>query len=100
MRGTQSPGITLLLWVVGAVYALAASYLYLELGLHIPRFVIDGEEMGVPRSGGELNYVRVVNTQVFRRYSNYPLAAVYLRQPRASHVPPSHHVWRAFHHLC
>ena len=64
MKGTQSPGITLLLWFVGAVYALAASYLYLELGLNTPRVVIDGVETGVPRSGGELNYVRVAEYQM------------------------------------
>ena len=57
MKGTQSPGITLILWFVGAVYALSASYLYLELGLNTPRMEVDGVEMGVPRSGGELNYV-------------------------------------------
>ena len=57
MANTQSQGITLLLWLVGGIYALAAAYLYRVVGLCIPRMDIAGTEIGVPRSGGELNYV-------------------------------------------
>src|ERR1700761_8603627 len=58
MRGTQSTGISLLFWVAGAVYGIAGTYLYIELGLAIPRHLINGVDTGVPRSGGTLNYLQ------------------------------------------
>ena len=59
MRGTQSVGITLLFWFCGAVTALAGTFVFVELGLNIPRYVIDGSKEAVPKNGGELNYVRI-----------------------------------------
>jgi hypothetical protein len=45
------------LWVLGAVCALAGVFVYMELGLSIPRWPIDGEKIATPRSGEALNYV-------------------------------------------
>jgi hypothetical protein len=56
MRGTQSVGVTLLFWLAGAVYTVAGAHLNIEFGLSTPRHVFQGEEQGIPRSGGSLNY--------------------------------------------
>lgn len=37
--------------------AIAALLVWLELSLSIPKFELDGNEVSVPRSGGEKNYV-------------------------------------------
>ena len=56
---TQSIGLSLLLWVFGALFALSGVVVYIELGLTIPRwpFGPDGEKISTPRSGDALNYV-------------------------------------------
>jgi hypothetical protein len=58
MRGTHSVGISLLFWVAGAIYAIAGTYVYVELGLTLPRHKIEGVDTGVPRSGGTVNYLQ------------------------------------------
>ena len=58
MRGTQSVGVTLLFWFGGAATAIAGTFVFIELGLNIPRYVIDGSKEAIPKNGGELNYVR------------------------------------------
>lgn len=57
MRGTQSTGASLLFWVAGIIYCLCGMHVYIEYGLNVPRYVINGIEQSVPRSGGDLNYV-------------------------------------------
>jgi hypothetical protein len=57
MRGTQSVGVTLLFWLAGAVYTVAGAHLNIEFGLSTPRHKFQGEDQGIPRSGGTLNYV-------------------------------------------
>lgn len=44
-------------WFAGVVYALAGTHVYIEYGINIPRRRFEGVEQGIPRSGGELNYV-------------------------------------------
>jgi hypothetical protein len=58
---TQSIGASLLLWVYGAIFALAGVAIYVELGLTIPRwpFGPNGEKISTPRSGDAMNYVRL-----------------------------------------
>ncbi|SPN98972.1 related to high affinity methionine permease [Cephalotrichum gorgonifer] len=63
MKGTNSTGAGLLLWFVGIVVGLCGVHVYVEYGLNVPRYVIDGEEKQVPRSGGDLHYLHYV----FRR---------------------------------
>jgi hypothetical protein len=60
---TQSIGLALILWVCGAIFALAGTVVYIELGLTIPRwqFGPNGEKISTPRSGDALNYVCVHN---------------------------------------
>ncbi|KNB12135.1 hypothetical protein FOXG_11788 [Fusarium oxysporum f. sp. lycopersici 4287] len=60
MLGVRSPGIAILFWLCGCVYALAGAHVYIEYGLNIPRYVIDGVEQSVPRSGGNLHYLQYV----------------------------------------
>ncbi|KIX08129.1 uncharacterized protein Z518_02785 [Rhinocladiella mackenziei CBS 650.93] len=60
IQGTESTGTTLLFWFAGAVYALAGMHVYIEYGLNIPRRVVGGMDRGVPRSGGDVNYLQYV----------------------------------------
>ncbi|CAG2012456.1 unnamed protein product [Fusarium graminearum] len=60
MRGVQSPGIAILFWLCGCIYALSGAHVYVEYGLNVPRYVIDGIEQSVPRSGGDLHYLQYV----------------------------------------
>jgi hypothetical protein len=57
MQGTQSIGVSLFFWLAGIIYTLAGTHVYIECGLNIPRYVFEGVEQGIPRSGGDLNYV-------------------------------------------
>lgn len=59
IRGTKSTGGALLLWFFGILYGLSGAHVYIEYGLNVPRFVIDGVEQAVPRSGADLHYVRL-----------------------------------------
>ena len=60
MQGTHSTGASLLLWFAGIVYCLAGTHVYIEYGLNVPRYFINGLEQSVPRSGGDLNYLQYV----------------------------------------
>lgn len=60
MLGVRSPGIAILFWLCGCVYALTGTHVYVEYGLNVPRYVIDGVEQSVPRSGGDLHYLQYV----------------------------------------
>ncbi|KAK3314224.1 amino acid permease-domain-containing protein [Apodospora peruviana] len=57
---TQSAGGAILLWFFGIFYALAGMHVYIEFGLNVPRYVIEGIEQSVPRSGGDLHYLQYV----------------------------------------
>lgn len=57
MQGTRSTGVSLFFWLAGIIYTLAGTHVYIEYGLNIPRYVFEGIEQGIPRSGGDLNYV-------------------------------------------
>lgn len=70
LKTTGSPGISLLLWVVGGVVGMSALFVWLEFGLSIPKFELlnraeDGTPLGgesmqcVTRNGGEKNYVGI-----------------------------------------
>lgn len=58
MAQTKSTGVALLFWFAGVLYALAGMHIYIEYGLNVPRVLFGGREQSVPRSGGDLNYVR------------------------------------------
>ncbi|KFY45977.1 hypothetical protein V494_00677 [Pseudogymnoascus sp. VKM F-4513 (FW-928)] len=60
---TQSLGISMAWWALGAVASIAGILVYMELGLTIPIYRIGGIEVSVPRSGGELNYLK----HIFRK---------------------------------
>jgi len=57
IRGTNSTAGAMLLWFAGTLFGLAGVHVYVEYGLNVPRYVIDGIEQAVPRSGGDLHYV-------------------------------------------
>lgn len=57
LKGTGSVGVSILLWAIGALVAMASVLVWLEMGLSVPRFDVHGNEVSVPRSGGEKNYV-------------------------------------------
>ncbi|KAH6682110.1 amino acid permease-domain-containing protein [Plectosphaerella plurivora] len=58
--GTRSAGGAMILWFFGTMYALAGTHVYIEYGLNVPRYVIEGVEQAVPRSGGDLHYLSFV----------------------------------------
>ncbi|QDS77828.1 hypothetical protein FKW77_006162 [Venturia effusa] len=60
IKGTGSVGAALLFWFAGALFTIAGTCLIIEFGLTIPRYVLDGIEQGIPRSGGTLNYLQYV----------------------------------------
>lgn len=57
--GTGCVGGALLLWVLAAIISICGLYVWLECGLSMPQRVIHGttEPRGVPRSGGEKNFL-------------------------------------------
>jgi amino acid permease len=59
LAGTGCVGGALFLWVIGAVISLCGLYVWLECGLSMPQRTVRGETepRGVPRSGGEKNFV-------------------------------------------
>ncbi|KAF2004027.1 amino acid transporter [Amniculicola lignicola CBS 123094] len=57
IHGTQSVGMSLVFWAIGALSLLAGTLLYIEFGLTVPRHRIDGRMQSVFRNGGDLNYV-------------------------------------------
>ncbi|EDN02386.1 predicted protein [Histoplasma mississippiense (nom. inval.)] len=60
VQGTRSIGVSLLFWFFGLLYCLAGVHLYIEYGLSIPRHRFQGVTQGIPRSGGDLNYLQYV----------------------------------------
>lgn len=64
LKSTGSSGISLLLWVVGAISAMSGLLVWLKLGLSTPKYEVPNSEGAlmqcVPRSGGEKNFVRIV----------------------------------------
>lgn len=60
MRGVRSPGVAILIWLLGCIYSLSGAHIFIEYGLNVPRYVINGVEQSVPRSGGELHYLQYV----------------------------------------
>ena len=57
VRGTNSVGVALIFWAFGGVITVSALLVWLELSLTLPKFELNGNEVSVPRSGGEKNYV-------------------------------------------
>ncbi|OBR02146.1 High-affinity methionine permease [Colletotrichum higginsianum IMI 349063] len=60
MQGTRSVGASMLIWVAGMIYCLCGTHVYIEYGLNVPRYIINGVESSVPRSGGDLVYLQYV----------------------------------------
>ncbi|KAJ8059581.1 hypothetical protein OCU04_011236 [Sclerotinia nivalis] len=54
----RNAGASLILWVLGFIASMAGTLMYVEYGLTIPRRKMAGEVQAVPRSGGELNYLK------------------------------------------
>jgi hypothetical protein len=52
------------MWVLGSIFVLSGTIVYIELGLTIPRwpFGPDGAKLSTPRSGDTLNYVGFPST--------------------------------------
>lgn len=59
LAGTGCVGGALFLWIVGAILSLCGLYVWLECGLSMPLQKVPGqaELRGVPRSGGEKNFL-------------------------------------------
>lgn len=59
LQGTGCVGGALFLWTAGALISLCGLYVWLECGLSMPQRRVRGEPepRGVPRSGGEKNFL-------------------------------------------
>lgn len=59
LAGTGCVGGALCIWVLGWLLSICGLYVWLECGLSMPQRRVRGEEKlrGVPRSGGEKNYL-------------------------------------------
>ena len=68
LKSTNSVGISILFWSVGAVIGMSALIVWLELGLSVPKYDLHSRGLVeprqgettlecVPRNGGEKNYV-------------------------------------------
>ena len=94
LRATNSVGVSLLLWSLGAIFGLCGLLVWLELGLSIPKFqnpdettdpLLDGEGAfeNVPRSGGEKNYVCHPHpVQLIGKYAEVPQLEYIYKDPR------------------
>jgi hypothetical protein len=65
----RSTGATLMIWLTGIIYAACGVVMYIEYGLSVPRRRIDNVSKALPRSGGDLNYVRT-NASIYLRQCN------------------------------
>lgn len=71
---TNSVGIALLLWLAGAVAAMAGILVYMEFGLTTPRYYFNGRgKISVPRNGAEIHYVspKVTSFKITARLTLY-----------------------------
>ncbi|RMZ82878.1 hypothetical protein DV737_g1875, partial [Chaetothyriales sp. CBS 132003] len=59
LAGTGCVGGALLLWLLGAIISICGLYVWLECAMSIPQRTVRGETepRGVPRSGGEKNFL-------------------------------------------
>ncbi|KAF2207524.1 hypothetical protein CERZMDRAFT_107794 [Cercospora zeae-maydis SCOH1-5] len=59
LAGTGCVGGALCMWILAAVISICGLYVWLECGLSMPQRLVRGENKprGVPRSGGEKNYL-------------------------------------------
>ena len=62
LQGTGCVGGALFVWTLGCLLSLCGLYVWLECGLSMPQRRIRGEAepRGVPRSGGEKNYLEFI----------------------------------------
>ena len=66
--GTRSVSGAIFMWCLGGLIAFSGLFVYLELGLTIPRYLVRGQWRTVPRSGGEKNYVGSQKSSLLSRY--------------------------------
>ena len=69
-------------WSVGAVVGMCGIVVFMELGLTLPLYRFDGVEISVPRSGGELNYVRIWFHSDFGKLLTKPKLKYMFEKPR------------------
>ncbi|KAL9123886.1 MAG: hypothetical protein Q9217_006728 [Psora testacea] len=90
LQATNSTGVSLFLWTLGAIFGVSGVLVWLELGLSIPKFqppeqALEPQREGegafesVPRSGGEKNYLEYIyKDPQFRTTCMYGLVFVVL----------------------
>jgi amino acid transporter len=57
IKDTNSVGLTLIFWFFGSIATVAGTLVFIEYGLTIPRWDLNGQKIFTPRSGGEFNYI-------------------------------------------
>lgn len=81
-------GVTLLFWFAGALFTIAGTCVIIEFGLTIPRYVLDGIEQGIPKSGGTLNYVRIFELSTVVAFADHISCNMYFL-PQRTVLDPS-----------
>jgi hypothetical protein len=54
-----------MLWLTGVLYGVSGIIVYIEYGLSVPRHMVNGKDIAIPRSGGDLNYVLLSRSSFF-----------------------------------
>ncbi|KAK5652423.1 hypothetical protein OQA88_10465 [Cercophora sp. LCS_1] len=60
MIGVGNPGAALLTWIIAGILALCITACWTELGLSIPRHLVNGQWVSTPKSGGDKNYLEYI----------------------------------------
>lgn len=99
LAGTGCVGGALLLWVVGAFVSLCGLYVWLECGLSMPQRTVRGESepRGVPRSGGEKNFVCILRASPLVTQLTSSPAGVYVPQCPCKATSYPHDVFFQYH---
>lgn len=102
LAGTGCVGGALFLWVIGAAISLCGLYVWLECGLSMPQRIVRGETepRGVPRSGGEKNFVSWPSILYLCGVTDSSRSAgIYVSKHQRS--PTTHQNYMCFqHHVC
>lgn len=74
LGGTGCVGGALFVWLLAAIISTCGLYVWLECGLSMPQRIVRGENKprGVPRSGGEKNYLEYMFPNTGLVHDNQP----------------------------
>ncbi|KAH8671838.1 amino acid/polyamine transporter I [Tricladium varicosporioides] len=96
MHDTRSVGYTLIFWLLGSLATMAGTFVFIEYGLTIPRWEINGRKVFTPRSGGEFNYLNyLVKKPKFLASCMFGIAFILIGNASANALSFASHVLAA-----